>query len=410
VPFRQLQFRRVAVTAALGCLLVALTPDLAGAVGPRLPAAKGPCDGQATIPQISGTPWPLQRLQPMAAWPLSRGRGVTVAVIDSGVFPNHPMLQGRVLPGTDMIPGNGGGGDCDKDGHGTLVAGVIAGRSDQSSPGVYGVAPDARILPIRVLPDHKRSDAQDLPERIAQAIDYAVAQHVDVINLSLTTTPIEHLIQAINNADAQNIVVVAAAGNTGQTPFPALANHVIAVGGIGQNGQHASDSLTGDPKPEPGKPNIDLGGPDLGVGPAPRSTGYVSDRGSSFAAAYVSGVAALIRAYDPKLKPAEVERRMELTADIPPGGRNNEVGYGMVNPYRALTTVLYKRNDVVPAATGTLPRAVAATDPLASVKVTAGWMVAAGVLLATALFLGSLVINRGRSRRWRPADPRAGRV
>jgi type VII secretion-associated serine protease mycosin len=404
VPIRHL--RRVAVLAVFGCLAVALSPGLAAAVPTRVPVAKQ-CDGKAFTNQLDSTPWALQRLQPRAAWPISRGRGITVAVVDSGVSPNHPVLRDRVLKGVDLIPGAGGTGDCDIDGHGTLVAGIIAGRYGVN-PYFYGIAPEAKILPIRVLPDSRQSTDKDLPERIAQAINMAVAEHVDVINLSLTTEDNPHVRQAIDAADAQNIVVVAAAGNKGQGSFPALASHVIAVGGIDSKGEHVADSNTGPPV-APGVPNIDIGAPgDQIVGPAARGGGYVVDRGSSFAAAYVSGVAALIRGYDHTLRPSDVERRMELTADIPAGGRDNAVGYGMVNPYRALTALLYRRNDVAPVATGRLPRAVEAEDPLAGVKVTAGWVVTAGVVLATALFLGNLVLTRGRARRWRPGDPGGG--
>jgi type VII secretion-associated serine protease mycosin len=378
-----------------------LGPGVAAAAPSQPPTAKQ-CGGKAFTDQLSEPPWALRRLAPTAAWPISRGQGVTVAVLDSGVSSSHPVLQDRVLKGVDLVPGaGGGGGDCDIDGHGTLVAGIIAGR-DGVGP-FYGVAPDAKILPIRVVPDSRQSNDKDLPERIAQAITLATNAHVDVVNLSLTTTDNAHVRNAIDAANAANIVVVAAAGNHGQSTFPALASHVIAVGGIDQQGAHVADANVG-PSTAPGAPNIDLAGPgDKIVGPAAHGGGYVVDRGTSFAAAYVSGVAALIRAEEPGLNPADVQRRMELTADIPAGGPNNEVGYGMVNPYRALTTLLTRRhNDVTPPPSGQLPQVATAVDPLAEVKATAGWVVAGGVVLAAGLFLGNLVLPRGRARGWRP--------
>jgi membrane-anchored mycosin MYCP len=390
VPIRP---RRAAAAAVFATLALAVGPGVAAAAPPRPPAAKQ-CEGRTFDNRLTETPWALQRLQPRSAWPISRGEGITVAVIDSGVSADHPVLRDRVARGIDLIPGAGGGGDCDTDGHGTLVAGIIAGR-DGIGP-FYGVAPDAKILPVRVVPAGGESGDKELPERIAQGISYAVAAHVDVINLSLTTIDNAHVRQAINAADAAGIVVVAAAGNRPQGMFPALAEHVIAVGGIDQKGAHVADSNVG-PSLAPGRPNVDLAGPgDNVIGPAAHGGGYVVDRGTSFAAAYVSGVAALIRAEDHSLKPAEVLRRMQLTADIPAGGPDNEVGYGMVNPYRALTTLLDARHDdSVPPPAGSLPVARAAVDPLAGVKVIAGWVVSGGVVLATGLFLG-------RSRGWRP--------
>ncbi|MEK8108396.1 S8 family serine peptidase [Micromonospora sp. M12] len=96
-------------------------------------------------------PWALRRLEPTSAWPLSRGAGVTVAVIDSGVSATHPLLKGQVLEGRDFNYLAAKQGQCDEAGHGTLIAGIIAGREGTGVP-FSGIAPAARILPIRVLP------------------------------------------------------------------------------------------------------------------------------------------------------------------------------------------------------------------------------------------------------------------
>ncbi len=393
MPFSPL--RHAAGAAVLACLAVALSPA-AAAGQPTVPAQKN-CAGPSYGDRLATRPWALSRIGPKAAWPLSRGQGVTVAVIDSGVSRDHSLLGGpdKVLDGRDLV--EDGAGTCDTDGHGTMVAGIIAAAESNDSPYFYGVAPDARILPIRVLPDSKQSTDPALPGRIAQAVNLAVSLHADIINLSLTTAPDQRVTQALQAAYDHNVVVVAAAGNQGQTTFPAFADHVIAVGGVDRNGQQVQTSNSG--------PGLDLAAPGTEiVGPAPRGNGFAAEPagGTSFAAAYVSGVAALIRAYDRGLSAAEVERRMELTADIPAGGRNNSVGYGVVNPYRALASLLSSRNDAAPRPSGKLPPVVPGVDPLTDVKRIAGWLVAGGVVLSASLYLGLAVLPRARARRWRP--------
>ncbi|MEV4655087.1 type VII secretion-associated serine protease mycosin [Micromonospora sp. NPDC049301] len=373
----------------LGAALVVVPSPAAAA-----PPTCGP-DGEATLPEM---PWALRRLDPASAWPLSRGAGVTVAVIDSGVSAIHPLLKGKVLEGRDFngLPANQG--QCDLAGHGTMVAGIIAGKDGTGAP-FSGIAPAARILPIRVLPDAKGTNDEALPGQIAAAINYAVDNGADVINLSLVTLPRPELEAAVENALAKRVVLVAAAGNRQEqqqekTAYPAAYPGVIAVAGVNEQGGHVGTSVSG--------AYVDVAAPGLNiVGPAPGGNGYRAEPtgGTSFAAAYVSGVAALVRAAYPNLSPDQVAERLERTADNPPDGHNVEVGYGVVNPYRAVSSLLGTRTD--PPA-GALPAPARSADPLRWQRTAALWTAAVGALLAVLLLTARPILIRGRRRGWRP--------
>jgi type VII secretion-associated serine protease mycosin len=391
------------VTALVVALLVVALPGLTNNAY-AAPAACGPAKSDAVI----DTPWPLTRLRPDLAWPLSRGRGITVAVIDSGVSTAAPSLKGQVIqPGKDLVDPKGTG-NCDQAAHGTFVAGIIAGLKLPGT-GFYGVAPDARIFPIRVLVDEQKSFDEQLPAKIASAIDLAVNKGAQVINLSLVTENTAAVRNAIDNALAKNVVVVAAAGNDGASQnkdavsYPAAYPGVIAVGGIDENDQHVQTSTSGD--------YVDVAAPGVHiVGPAPQGGGFgqFPGGGTSFAAAYVSGVAALVRSYDPRLTAAEISERIAATADHPPDGHNSQVGYGVVNPYRAVAAI---SGPLAAAPTGPKQVALAGRkpDPLHGARIAAIWIAAAGAGLTIALWAGIGVVRRGRRRQWRagrlgPAD------
>ncbi|MFG1846511.1 type VII secretion-associated serine protease mycosin [Micromonospora carbonacea] len=376
----------------------ALAALLAAAVVPPAPASAAPTCGPTGNPAPTGAPWALTRLDPASAWRVTRGEGVTVAVVDSGVSATHPLLRGQVRPGRDFnaLPSNAG--QCDAAGHGTIVAGIIAGREGTGSP-FTGIAPAARILPVRVLPDTRRTNDEGLPAQIGLAIRWAVDQGADVINLSLVTLPRPELAAAVEYALAKGVVVVAAAGNRQEQQqdlpaYPAAYPGVIAVAGVDAQGGHVGSSVSGD--------YVDIAAPGLDiVGPAPRGQGYLAEPqgGTSFAAAYVSGVAALVRAAHPDLTPDGVAYRLTRTADNPPDGHNAEVGYGVVNPYRAVTSVLGTRSDPPP---GALAAPAPPRDPLGWQRAVAVWVAAVGAVLAGALLAVRPILARGRRRGWRP--------
>lgn len=383
----------LAITAAVALALtpLSLTADPAGAQ-----TACGPAGDLA----LDRTPWPVRRLDPATAWHLTRGEGVVVAVIDSGVSTGHPTLAGKVLPGRDFdLPHHLG--HCDEDGHGTLVAAIIAGRDGVGAP-FAGIAPGATILPARVLPAAGHSTDPMVPGRIAQAIRWAVDSGADVINLSLEAQPTRELADAVRYAWERDVVLVAAAGNVAADEhrgpaYPAAFDEVIAVAGIDVQGRHVDSSVRGD--------YLDLAAPGAFIeGPAPHGGGYrlVPEGGTSYAAAYVSGTVALVRAYHPDLPAPEVVRRVTQTADRPPDGHNDQVGYGVVNPYRAVSTVLGTRTDPPPPV---VTPAAAQPDPLAHEKTVAVWSAVGGGAAALLLLASRMIVRRGSQRGWRPARP-----
>ncbi|MEH0932182.1 type VII secretion-associated serine protease mycosin [Micromonospora sp. CPCC 205558] len=377
-----------ALAALLGAGLVAPSPATAA------PPLCGPT-GSDSLPQM---PWALRRLEPSSAWPLSRGAGVTVAVIDSGVSAAHPLLKGQVLEGRDFNSLPARQGQCDEAGHGTLIAGIIAGREGAAVP-FTGIAPAARILPIRVLQQLGAVNNPQLPAQVAAAIDWAVEQGADVINLSLTTIPRPELTAAVERALDKGVVLVAAAGNRSEDSrnlpgYPAAYPGVIAVGGVDEQGSHVGTSISGD--------YVDIAAPGMNiVGPAPGNSGYrtVPEGGTSYAAAYVSGVAALVRAAYPNLNPQQVADRLQRTADNPPEGHNADIGHGMVNPYRAVSSLLGTRTN--PPA-GAIPAPAVRDDPLSWQRSAAIWAAVIGALLAGLLLVARPIMALGRRRDWRP--------
>ncbi|MGN9774560.1 type VII secretion-associated serine protease mycosin [Micromonospora sp. H33] len=371
------------------------------------PAAAAPRCGPAGTAAPAETPWPLRRLEPASAWRLSRGAGVTVAVIDSGVSATHPTLRGQVLEGRDFNSLPQQQGQCDLAGHGTIVAGIIAGREGTGVP-FSGIAPQARILPVRVLPDTRTTVDEGLPGEIARAIRWAVDNDADVVNMSLVTLDRPELADAVRYALDEGVVVVAAAGNRQENQqdlpaYPAAYPGVIAVAGVDEQGGHVGSSVSGE--------YIDIAAPGLNiVGPAPGGDGYLAEPqgGTSFAAAYVSGVVALVRSAYPDLNPEQVADRLARTADSPPDGHNAEVGHGVVSPYRAVSTLLGHRTDPPPDA---LAAPAPPEDPLAWQRDVALWVAATGTLVAVLLLAVKPILDRGRRRAWRPgrrpADPTA---
>lgn len=301
--------------------------------------------------------WQLNALAAESAWRFSIGTGMVVAVLDSGVDATHPDLVGQVLPGADFVDGSTDG-RVDPVGHGTTVAGLIAGRGDDDA-GVIGLAPGAKILPVRVLDARNRYEDA---EAVARGVRWAVDQGVAVINLSLGgPARSEALAGALEYAAANNVVVIACTGNaaggappTADVWYPAREPGVIAVagltagsgvadptdgaaianGGVGGGGQEPlwSGSLTG-PQTVLTAPAVNL----LGARPG----GYWKVQGTSFAAPLVAASAALIRARWPQLSAANVVNRLIRTArDLGPVGRDDRYGFGSVDPVAALRVEL----------------------------------------------------------------------
>jgi len=323
------------VTAAVVAVAGSAMPADAAPVPDRpiagTPVAFAPADDADRPDQARDEQWQLDELNAEAAWRLSTGRGVTVAVIDSGVDGTHPDLVGQVLPGYDLVT-PGGGPEADPVGHGTTVAGLIAGRNDDKQ-GVVGLAPDARILPVRVLDDENRYDDALI---VARGVRWAVDNGARVINLSLGGSgDSPALAAALDYAFARDVVVVACTGNVASSTtsavwYPAREPGVIAVAGLERNSENLwSGSITG-------RATV-LTAPATGLVGA-RPDGYWRVQGTSFAAPLVAATAALVRSRYPKMSAGEVVNRLISTArDIGPTGRDDRFGYGLVDPVAALT-------------------------------------------------------------------------
>lgn len=248
-----------AAAAALGALAA---PQAAYTVprpdGLRL-AGVGACDFPMKE-QFEGRPWPLQRVLLDELWQDTRGKGIRVAVIDTGVDDTNPQLRDAVdtSAGIDYTGGGGSDGTVDEVGHGTKVAGIIAARP-RTGTGFVGLAPEATVIPIRQN-DGRRNG---LDSAMAAAIDHAIAKGAQVINISQDTTrPLADdslLGRAVARAVAEDVVVVAAAGNDGmdgrrRTTYPAAFDGVLAVAASDRNNERAPFSQAGSSwgSPHPG--------------------------------------------------------------------------------------------------------------------------------------------------------------
>jgi type VII secretion-associated serine protease mycosin len=290
--------------------------------------------------------WYLSALGIPAAQAISQGDGVTVAVIDTGVAANQPDLVGSVLPGADTTPGSTGNGQNDTEGHGTRMAAIIAGHGHGpgNADGVLGIAPRAKILPIKL--GENKASVPLIPKIVAAAIDAAVAHGAKVINASFGADLDEVIHQAVLRALDHDVVFVASGGNTGTTTdvlgtrdnevvSPAFFPGVLAVCGTDRNGNHAAISI---PAPAGGFVQFAVCAPAVGeVGAQPDGT-YIAREGTSMSAAIVSGVAALIRARYPTMPAYEVAHR--ITATATPKGDPRLYGHGIVNPVAALTAAV----------------------------------------------------------------------
>lgn len=288
--------------------------------------------------------WPLESVGARVAWETTKGAGVTVAVLDTGVDDRHPDLKGATLPGKDVVGFGASRGDRAWARHGTAMAGIIAGRGHGpgGEDGVLGVAPEAEVLPVRVLledGDPERSRARSSRSgALAEGIRWAVDNGADVVNLSLgddseSAHPDPREDAAVRYALRKGAVVVASAGNGGEegdrASYPAAYPGVIAVTAVDRYGARASFST------RRWYTTVSAPGKDIVIAD-PDGT-YYSGWGTSAAAAMVSGAAALVRSAHPDLSPAQVKRLLADTADnTPAGGRNDALGTGVVNAAAAI--------------------------------------------------------------------------
>ncbi|MGC0209767.1 type VII secretion-associated serine protease mycosin [Streptomyces levis] len=369
-----------------------------------VPAAPAHADG------IRAQQWALEAMHTTEAWQTTKGAGVTVAVLDTGVEADHPDLAGNVLPGKDLVRFGAEPGDRAWARHGTAMAGIIAGHGHGpgNADGVLGIAPEAKILPVRViLEDGDPSRAKARSTRgnaLAEGIRWAADHGADVINLSLgddsaSAHPEPTEDQAIQYALKKGVVVVASAGNGGEKgdriSYPAAYPGVIAATAVDRAGTRASFSTR--------RWYATVSAPGVDVVIADPDHKYYEGWGTSAAAAFVSGAAALVKAAHPGLTPAQIKTLLEDTArNAPVGGRDDSRGFGFVDPAAAIRAAArLKPEGLRPASYGEKYFG-SGPDAASSGDDTADWAAplaggAGGVLLVAAVVLW-------RGRRTGPQD------
>jgi membrane-anchored mycosin MYCP len=330
------------------------------------------------------------------AWQFTRGQGENVAVIDSGVSGNR-QLGGRLIPERPLT-GTSAGLDCVD--HGTGVAGIIAAAPKARDP-FAGVAPGAHILSIKVT-DQESVNAGALAQGIVDAVD----DHAQVINVSDQVGNTPALSNAVLDAAKNNVVIVAAAGNQDQQtgslgPFfpagyaadPAVYPNVLSVGAVDATGAVPDFS-------RPVLTAVSVVAPGAGVLTLAPGNTFTKQDGTSFAAPFVAGVAALVRASHRKLSAAQVVSRIVATADSGTGGGAGGTGAGMVDPLQAVTALLPGAGQQVTPMHSLSPVSVPRLRPpdrftrVLVVSVTGGALGAAGLVVA-----GAVIIPAGRRRR-----------
>lgn len=391
---------------------------------------------------IPNKPWGQMQLRLEEAHRFATGKGVKLAIIDTGVNANHPRLAGRVTAGGDYVETNERGiVDCD--GHGTKVAGVAAASRDAQT-GFVGAAPDAEIIAIRQTSNHYKYDdpnkvdnraSAGKVETLAQAIVAAVHQGAQVINISLTSCARPHepsrqereLQAAIDWAvNDEDVVVVTAAGNIAPgegceaqndnedvndvkvvASPPWYADNVLSVASMNSLGEVSPFSVWGPwiSVAAPGEQIVTLdpagqGLTDADIDPNKRATPI---QGTSFASPYVAGVAALVRERFKNLTARQVMERIKATAQHPgnPNGRDRKVGYGMINPVAALTAELPAEQagakPVEPEQVMTTLDPLNPPDRTPVVVALSGAGAGVGLLLLTLFIVHT--VNRNRARR-----------
>lgn len=376
-----------AALAVAGLVALGLPASASAAPGPQCANPSGTYTGEV--------PWGQRQVDPARLWPLTRGDGQLVAVIGTGVDGQNAQFAPGQLeggPGTERT-------DCD--GRGTIAAGIV-GAQPAASTTFAGIAPGARLLPIR----YTAPDGSGDPGALAGAIDAAVDRHASVILVAVPAAfDSPALSGAVSRARAEGAVVVSAAAATeqGTRTYPTATPGVLAVGSVNPAGEpvqtEAGDYVG------VAAPGAELVSTSAGAGGAVAHRWPVTDPG--LAAAYVAGVAALVRSYHPELTGDQVLTRLTLTAHRPPSGSHDpRLGWGVVDAYAAVSSTLpadvAAPGAVVPAGSGAavVPAAAPARRPA---DVAAGTIALAGVAAAAAAGVTVAAVRRARRRGWRPS-------
>ena len=284
--------------------------------------------------------WALTALKAETVHQSTKGSGVTVAVLDTGVKSSHSDLSGKVLSGTDYVsPGTSAN---DENGHGTHVAGIIA-ATHNNSRGIAGMAPSAKILPVRVL-DRNGSGTS---ANVAKGILYAASHGAKVINMSFGSTQQSTAMKtAVAEAIKKNVLVVAAAGNGGcgllgaATEYPAAYPGVVGVGAVTQSIRRASFSSCGSwvDVVAPGDRIIStMIRSSVGLG-CSSSADYCTLSGTSFSSPYVAATGALAISRRGWSQSKVASRLQSTSTDLGPAGKDKQYGAGFINPLKLINS------------------------------------------------------------------------
>ncbi|MFE3884343.1 S8 family serine peptidase [Streptomyces lydicus] len=375
----------------------------------------------ASADYIRDGQWALDAFNPQKVWKESTGKGVTVAVIDSGVNGDHVDLKGNVLPGKSFADDGGTADHESGDDHGTAMAALIAGHGHgpHHADGIMGLAPDAKILPIK----RNESIGGDA-NNVDGAIRYAVDHGAKVINMSFAGpfAMTEKEKSAISYAVKKDVLLVAGSGNdgSGKPYYPAAAPGVLAVGAVAEDGKVLGESNYG--------PHIRLIAPGEKIYSAGTSLKYRQATGTSDATAYVSAAAALVRSKFPDLTAGQVANRLTKTAITPDGktgvkSPDPKYGYGVIRPYRALSEnvpagskngPLTMPKDTEPSAgagadaPGGTPSASSGAEASSGLTPLAVVGIAVGVLVVLGIVIGVIVASKKRRNGPPPGGPGFG--
>jgi subtilisin family serine protease len=300
---------------------------------------------------LTAQQWGLDAVDARSVWPVSDGSGVIVAVVDTGVDAAHEDLASQVLTGVDLIGSQIRTSTADANGHGTHVAGIIAAAGN--GVGGIGVAPGAKILPVRVLDEDGAGYSSDVAEGIIWAVDHGAS----IVNLSLggpVASAAQHA--AVQYAVERGVSVFAAAGNSGTygaAEYPAAFPEVIAVGAVTPEDQAASFTTRGS--------YVDLAAPGTMILSTLPGNGYAMESGTSAAAPFAAGVAAMLFG-DASFSPSSLVSLLKATArDVDAPGVDVATGNGVVCARCAIAELTGATPAAAPQAT---PELNAPTDPV----------------------------------------------
>lgn len=272
--------------------------------------------------------WSLTEFDIPSLWKKTTGKGIKVAVLDTGCAVLHPDLKDQLLDAVDFT--NSKVGPADTNGHGTHCCGVIAAQ--RNKVGIVGVAPDAKLLVGKVLGDGGAGSV----DSIVKGIHWAVDKKADIISMSFgSNASNKDLQKAIEYADSKNVILVAAAGNEGPGPqtvgYPARYPQVLSVAAIDPNRKVAKFSSRG--------PEVDIAAPGVDILSCYPPKNYAKLSGTSMATPFVAGVVALLLAYNKSKGVKRVRNTKELielvkatSFDAGSQGFDNEYGWGLINP------------------------------------------------------------------------------